>query len=230
MKKKFICTVCGYIHEGTEAPEQCPICKADKSKFKEMEVADDELKFATVHYLGAAYKEGVSEELIQHCKETFAGECSEVGMYLAMARQADREGYPEIARAYEHYAYEEANHASRYAELLGEVLADTKANLTPLKSSPWRSCRTLYGLPLQKYSLPSLRSEPKSVSSSKGKLRSSTTLSNSCPTAPLAPTIAICILCCYCFNFKRIIANFFAKLQKKCYRRHAIIFFDRAAK
>ena len=108
--------------------------------------------------------------------------------------------------------------------------ADTKANLTPLKSSPWRSCRTLYGLPLQKYSLPSLRSEPKSVSSSKGKLRSSTTLSNSCPTAPLAPTIAICILCCYCFNFKRIIANFFAKLQKKCYRRHTIIFFDSVAK
>ncbi len=89
MKKKFICTVCGYIHEGTEAPEQCPICKADKSKFNEMEVTDGELKFATVHYLGAAYKEGVSEELIQHCKETFAGECSEVGMYLAMARQAD---------------------------------------------------------------------------------------------------------------------------------------------
>ena len=85
MKKKFICTVCGYIHEGTEAPEQCPICKADKSKFKEMEVTDGELKFATVHYLGAAYKEGVSEELIQHCKETFAGECSEVGMYLAKA-------------------------------------------------------------------------------------------------------------------------------------------------
>ena len=116
MKKKFICTVCGYIYEGTEAPDQCPICKADKSKFKEMESVDDDLTFATVHYLGAAYKEGVSKELIQHCKETFAGECSEVGMYLAMARQADREGYPEIARAFEHYAYEEANHASRYAE------------------------------------------------------------------------------------------------------------------
>ena len=136
MKKKFICTVCGYIHEGTEAPEQCPICKADKSKFKEMEVTDGELKFATVHYLGAAYKEGVSEELIQHCKETFAGECSEVGMYLAMARQADREGYPEIARAYEHYAYEEANHASRYAELLGEVLADT-TTLSMTLSTKW---------------------------------------------------------------------------------------------
>lgn len=131
MKKKFICTVCGYIYEGTEAPDQCPICKAPKDKFKEME--DDgisgELNLATVHYLGAAYKEGVSQELIQHCKDTFAGECGEVGMYLAMARQADREGYPEVARAFEHYASEEAGHASRYAELLGEVLKDTKSNL-----------------------------------------------------------------------------------------------------
>ena len=140
MKKKFICTVCGYIYEGTEAPDQCPICKADKSKFKEMESVDDDLTFATVHYLGAAYKEGVSKELIQHCKETFAGECSEVGMYLAMARQADREGYPEIARAFEHYAYEEANHASRYAELLGEVLADTKANLEARISAEKGAC------------------------------------------------------------------------------------------
>ena len=85
--------------------------------------------FATVHELGRAYTGKVSDELVQHCKNTFAGECSEVGMYLAMARQADREGYPEIARAFEHYAYEEANHASRYAELLGEVLKDTKSNL-----------------------------------------------------------------------------------------------------
>lgn len=128
MKKKFICTVCGYIHEGEEAPEQCPICKAPASKFKEM-TEDDVTEFATVHELGTAYKDKVSEELIEHCKMTFAGECSEVGMYLAMARQADREGYPEVARAFEHYAYEEANHASRYAELLGDVLKDTKSNL-----------------------------------------------------------------------------------------------------
>ena len=128
MKKKFICTVCGYIYEGEEAPEQCPICKAPASKFKEMSIAD-EPEFAPVHELGVAYKDQVSEELIQHCKNTFAGECSEVGMYLAMARQADREGYPEVARAFEHYAYEEANHASRYAEVLGEVLGDTKSNL-----------------------------------------------------------------------------------------------------
>ena len=128
MKKKFICTVCGYIHEGNEAPEQCPICKAPASKLKEM-TEEDVTEFATVHELGTAYKDKVSEELIEHCKMTFAGECSEVGMYLAMARQADREGYPEVARAFEHYAYEEANHASRYAELLGDVLKDTKSNL-----------------------------------------------------------------------------------------------------
>ena len=99
MKKKFICTVCGYIYEGTEAPEKCPICKAPKSKFQ--------------------------EDLETH----FHGECGEVGMYLAMSRQADREGYPEIAEAYKRYAFEEAEHASKFAELLGDVLSDTKANL-----------------------------------------------------------------------------------------------------
>ncbi|MCH3993530.1 MAG: NADH peroxidase [Prevotella sp.] len=130
MKKKFICTVCGYIYEGTEPPEQCPICKAPRSKFKELGSDSDlDAKFATVHYLGAAYKEGVSDDLIQHCKATFKGECSEVGMYMAMAREADREGYPEIARTFERYASDEANHASRYAELLGDLVHDTKTNL-----------------------------------------------------------------------------------------------------
>ena len=124
MKKKFICTVCGYIYEGTEAPEKCPICKAPASKFKEMEDAvDDDMTFATVHVLGQAYKDGVNEDVIKGLKDHFNGECGEVGMYLAMARQADREGYPEIAEAYKRYAYEEADHASRFAELLGEVLA-----------------------------------------------------------------------------------------------------------
>ena len=130
MKKKFICTVCGYIHEGTEAPEQCPICKAPASKFKVMEdAASGDLTFATVHVLGQAYKDPVDEEVIKGLKDHFNGECGEVGMYLAMARQADREGYPEIAEAYKRYAYEEADHASRFAELLGEVLGDTKSNL-----------------------------------------------------------------------------------------------------
>ena len=131
MKKKFICTVCGYIYEGTEAPEKCPICKAPASKFKEMEdTVDDDLTFATVHVLGQAYKDGVNEEVIKGLKDHFAGECGEVGMYLAMARVAYREGYPEVGSYYEKAAWEEAEHAAKFAELLGEVVTDsTKKNL-----------------------------------------------------------------------------------------------------
>ncbi|MFA4046880.1 NADH peroxidase [Prevotella sp. PCHR] len=128
MKKKFICTVCGYVHEGDEAPEQCPICKAGKEKFNEMDVNDTE-SFATVHELGAAIKENANEEMIKDLNAHFNGECGEVGMYLAMSRQADREGYPEIAEAYKRYAFEEAEHAAKFAELLGDVLKDTKSNL-----------------------------------------------------------------------------------------------------
>lgn len=129
MKKKFICTVCGYIYEGEEPPAKCPLCGVPASKFKEL-TEDTQPEFATVHELGQAFKDEVSQTLIKHCRNTFAGECTEVGMYLAMARQADREGYPEVARAFEHYAMEEANHASRYAEMLGSsILHDTKTNL-----------------------------------------------------------------------------------------------------
>ena len=128
MKKKFICTVCGYIYEGTEAPEKCPLCKAPKSKFKEMTV-ETSTDFATVHKLGIAREEGADEEMIKDLNTHFNGECSEVGMYLAMSRQADREGYPEIAEAYKRYAFEEAEHASKFAELLGDILSDTKSNL-----------------------------------------------------------------------------------------------------
>lgn len=129
MKKKFICSVCGYIYEGEAAPEQCPICKAPASKF--VELSDDgQATFATMHVLGAARKEGATEEMIKDLEAHFNGECGEVGMYLAMSRQADREGYPEIAEAYKRYAFEEAEHASKFAELLGEVLTDsTKKNL-----------------------------------------------------------------------------------------------------
>ena len=96
--KKWVCTVCGYVYEGENAPEFCPVCKAPASKFKEMEDAvDDDMTFATVHVLGQAYKDGVNEDVIKGLKDHFNGECGEVGMYLAMARQADREGYPEIA-------------------------------------------------------------------------------------------------------------------------------------
>ncbi len=128
MKKKFICTVCGYVYEGDAAPEKCPVCKAPASKFKEMtdEGAED---FATVHELGAARKEDANEEMIKDLETHFNGECGEVGMYLAMSRQADREGYPEIAEAFKRYAFEEAEHASKFAELLGDVLKDTKSNL-----------------------------------------------------------------------------------------------------
>ena len=128
MKKKFICSVCGYIYEGTEAPEKCPICKAPQSKFTEL-VEDDSPAFATMHVLGAAKKENADEEMLKDLHAHFNGECGEVGMYLEMARQADREGDPEIAEAYKRYAWEEAEHASKFAELLGEVLGDTKSNL-----------------------------------------------------------------------------------------------------
>ena len=98
MKKKFICAVCGYIYEGTEAPEKCPICKAPASKFTELK-EDGDVTYATVHNLGDGKLPGVPESMISDLRNHFNGECGEVGMYLAMARQADREGYPEIAEA-----------------------------------------------------------------------------------------------------------------------------------
>ena len=128
MKKKFICAVCGYIYEGTEAPERCPICKAPASKFSELK-DDGDVTYATVHKIGDGKPEGVSEEMINDLRNHFNGECGEVGMYLAMARQADREGYPEIAEAFRRYAFEEADHCARFAELLGDVVWDTKTNL-----------------------------------------------------------------------------------------------------
>ena len=126
MKKKFICTVCGYVYEGAEAPEKCPLCGAPRSKFKEM-TPEAELQFVTEHEIGVA--KGTGEEMIKDLNAHFLGECSEVGMYLAMSRQADREGYPEIAEAFKRYAWEEAEHASKFAELLGDCVWDTKTNL-----------------------------------------------------------------------------------------------------
>ena len=128
MKKKFICTVCGYIHEGETAPEKCPICGAPASKFTEL--TEDTLpEFAAEHKLGVALEEGVPAELLKHCRATFAGECAEVGMYLAMSRQAHREGYPEIGEAFRRYALEEAEHAAKFCELIGDMVWDTKTNL-----------------------------------------------------------------------------------------------------
>ena len=123
--KKFVCSVCGYVHEGDNPPEQCPICKAPASKFVEQ---SGNLVFADEHRVGVA--KGVDEKIIEGLRQNFTGECSEVGMYLAMSRVADREGYPEVSEAFKRYAFEEAEHAAKFAELLGEVLTDsTKKNL-----------------------------------------------------------------------------------------------------
>ena len=123
--KKFVCSICGYVHEGNEAPEKCPICGAGADKFKEQ---SDDMTWAAEHVVGVA--KGVSEDILMDLRANFEGECSEVGMYLAMARVAHREGYPEIGLYYEKAAYEEAEHAAKFAELLGEVITDsTKKNL-----------------------------------------------------------------------------------------------------
>jgi rubrerythrin len=123
--KKFICGVCGYVFEGDAAPAACPQCKAPREKFSEQ----GELgAFADEHKIGIAA--GVDERVIEGLRANFMGECTEVGMYLAMSRQAHREGYPEIGEAFRRYALEEADHAARFAELLGEVVfADTKKNV-----------------------------------------------------------------------------------------------------
>ena len=113
MAKKWRCTVCGYIHEGPEAPEQCPMCKVGKEKFVEIVEQQGDLDFVTEHKIGDG--KGASKELWEGLQNHFMGECTEVGMYLAMSRQADREGYPEIAEAYKRYAWEEAEHASKFA-------------------------------------------------------------------------------------------------------------------
>ena len=125
--KKFVCSVCGYVHEGETAPDFCPICKAPKEKFV---LQGGDRTWAAEHVVGVA--KGAPEEIIQGLRENFQGECSEVGMYLAMARVAHREGYPEIGLDWEKAAYEEAEHAAKFAELLGEdiVYPDTKKNLT----------------------------------------------------------------------------------------------------
>lgn len=138
MSKKFICTVCGYVHEGDAAPEKCPQCKVPATKFKEMEETEGALVFVDEHVIGVA--QGCDEEIMEGLKAHFTGECTEVGMYLAMSRQADREGYPEIAEAFKRYAWEEAEHAAKFAELIGEVVWDTKTNLQKRKDAECGAC------------------------------------------------------------------------------------------
>ena len=123
--KKWVCPVCGYVHEGDVPPEKCPQCGVAGSKFTEQKA---EMNWAAEHVVGVAA--GVDAEILEGLRANFAGECTEVGMYLAMARVAHREGYPEIGLYWEKAAYEEAEHAAKFAELLGEVVTDsTKKNL-----------------------------------------------------------------------------------------------------
>ncbi len=122
---KFVCQVCGYVHEGDAAPEKCPVCMAPASKFTKQ---DENMTWAAEHVVGVA--QGAPEDIIMDLRANFNGECSEVGMYLAMSRVAAREGYPEIALYWEKAAFEEAEHAAKFAELLGEVVTpSTKKNL-----------------------------------------------------------------------------------------------------
>ncbi len=122
---KYVCSVCGYVHEGDSAPEACPVCGVPAEKFLKQE---EGASWAAEHVVGVA--KGVSEDILMDLRANYEGECREVGMYLAMARVAHREGYPGIGLYWEKAAYEEAEHAAKFAELLGEVVTDsTKKNL-----------------------------------------------------------------------------------------------------
>ncbi len=124
--KKFVCSVCGYVHVGDSAPAECPVCHVGADKFVEQK--EGEMSWAAEHVVGVA--QGSSEDIMKDLRANFEGECCEVGMYLAMARVAHREGYPEVGLYYEKAAWEEAEHAAKFAELLGEVVTDsTKKNL-----------------------------------------------------------------------------------------------------
>ncbi len=126
--KQIVCPVCGYVMVPNNVPDFCPQCKAPKAKFIEREVSAEKPAWADEHRIGVA--KDVDPEVLEGLRANFTGECTEVGMYLAMSRQADREGYPEVAEAYKRIAFEEAEHAAKFAELLGEVVVPcTKTNL-----------------------------------------------------------------------------------------------------
>ncbi|MEE1013187.1 MAG: NADH peroxidase [Clostridia bacterium] len=125
--KKWVCSVCGYVYEGENPPEKCPQCNVPADKFKEQTGG---LNWACEHVIGVGAKDQIEADVYEGLKANFEGECTEVGMYLAMSRQAIREGYPEVGEFYHRAALEEAEHAAKFAELLGEVVhADTKKNL-----------------------------------------------------------------------------------------------------
>jgi len=137
--KKFVCSVCGYVHEGDAPPDKCPQCGAPAEKFRE-QTTTGTMAWADEHVIGVA--KDVDPEILEGLRANFTGECTEVGMYLAMSRQADREGYPEVAEAYKRIAFEEAEHAAKFAELLGEVVvADTKENLKARVAAEHGACQ-----------------------------------------------------------------------------------------
>ena len=154
---KWVCSVCGYVYEGETAPEKCPQCGVPAEKFNKQE--EGELTWAAEHVVGVA--QGVDEEVLQGLRDNFNGECSEVGMYLAMARVAHREGYPEIGLYWEKAAYEEAEHAAKFAELLGEVITDsTKKNLemrVALQQERWLLLRKLKNSDLMLFTIQYMR-------------------------------------------------------------------------
>ncbi len=138
--KIFVCSVCGYTHEGSSAPEKCPLCNVGPEKFVEKDPSAG-LVFADEHTIGVATPD-IDPEVLQGLKDHFMGECTEVGMYLAMSRAADREGYPEIAEAYKRIAWEEAEHAAKFCELLGEVVSpSTKENLQARVNAEQGACQ-----------------------------------------------------------------------------------------
>lgn len=134
---KFVCTICGYLHAGDFPPDQCPLCGVGPEKFA---VQKATATWADEHRIGVAG--GTDPEILAGLRANFIGECTEVGMYLAMSRQADREGYPEVAEAYRRIALEEADHAARFAELLGEVVtSDTRKNLQLRLDAEQNACQ-----------------------------------------------------------------------------------------
>ena len=138
MAKQFRCPVCGYVHVGDSAPDFCPVCKAPGDSF--IALSDEAKQYAAEHVVGIAA--GVDAEVLEGLRMNFTGECTEVGMYLAMSRQADREGFPEVAEAYKRIAFEEAEHAAKFAELLGEVVtSSTKKNLELRVDAEYGACQ-----------------------------------------------------------------------------------------
>jgi rubrerythrin len=136
--KTWVCSVCGFVHVGDQPPAQCPQCKAPREKFSEKKGATG-AAWADEHRIGVA--KGLDAEVVEGLRQNFMGECTEVGMYLAMSRQAEREGYPEIAEAYKRIAIEEADHASRFAEMLGEVVhPDTRTNVMLRADAEFGAC------------------------------------------------------------------------------------------